>query len=815
MSGSLPLEARVVVVGGGVVGASVAYHLTRLGWQDIVLLERKKLTSGTTWHAAGLVGQLRGSQNMTQLAKYTAELYQHLEQETGLATGYRQNGSVSIATNIERFEELKRNASMAKVFGLQVDIIDRQEVMARHPMVETDDVLGGIWTPSDGQANPADVTQSLIKGARMRGAQIYEDTRVTRIRHDGNKVTGVQTEQGDIAAHQVVICCGMWSQQLAAGAGVNIPLHACEHFYIVTEPIAELPRDLPVLRDYDACAYYKEDAGKILLGAFEPVAKPWGMDGISEDFCFDQLPEDLDHFQPILERAMQRLPILQHVGIQTFFNGPESFTPDDRYHLGESPELKNLFIAAGFNSIGIQSAGGVGKVLSLWMRDGSPPQDLWDVDIRRNMRFQGNRKYLHDRVMEGLGLLYAMHWPFRQFASARQVRKSMLHDRLSERNACFGEVAGWERPNWYAPKGVTPAYQYSWFRDNWFQYAAEEHHAVRDNLGLFDQTSFAKFLVQGRDSEQVLNRICANDIAVPPGRIVYTQWLNEHGGIEADLTVTRLASDKFLVVSTPATQTRDFKWLIDHIPEDTHAFATDIGSSMAVIGIMGPRSRDFLQSVTPQDLSNEAFAFASSQEIEIGYSLVRASRITYVGELGWELYIPSEHALNVYDTLVSAGEAFGLRHIGMHAMNSLRIEKAYRHWGHDITDEDTPLEAGLGFAVAMDKAGGFIGRDALMKQRRAGLKKRLVQFSLIDPKPLLYHNEPVLRNGEIVGYITSGMFGHTLGAAIGLGYVNHPDKVSLDYIRSGQFEIEVAGERYAAVASTRPLYDPDRLRILC
>ncbi len=809
---SLPRSARVVVIGGGVVGASVAYHLSQFGWQDIVLLERKKLTSGTTWHAAGLMGQLRSTRNMTRLARYTGELYDRLEQETGLSTGYRRNGSLSIATGEERLEELKRSASMAAVFDVKVDVVDVDFIRAHYPILETQDVIGGIWIPSDGQLNPTDVTQALIKGARQNGVQVFEDVEVMKIHQDSNQVTGVQTPLGDIGAEQVVICGGMWSRELAAQTGVNVPLHACEHFYIVTEPIDQLPKNLPVLRDYDGCTYFKEDAGKLLIGAFEPVAKPWGMAGIPRDFCFDELPPDIEHFEPILNAAVKRLPILETTGIQTFFNGPESFTPDDRYHLGETPELKNLFVATGFNSIGIQSAGGVGKVLSEWMRDGRPPQDLWDVDVRRNLPFQGNRNYLKDRVVEGLGLLYAMHWPYRQFASARGVRKSVLHDRLIARNACFGEVAGWERANWFAPAGTTPEYQYSWFRQNWFDYCAEEHKAVRENIGLFDQSSFAKFLLQGPDAESVLNRISANNIAMPVGRIVYTQWLNEQGGIEADLTVTRLAQDSFLIVTAATTQVRDFYWLTKHIPAQARAYATDVTSSMAVIGLMGPRSRELLQSLVPQDLSNEAFPFGWSREIEVGYSFVRASRITYVGELGWELYVPAEFALNVYDTLVEAGESYDLKHAGMHALNSLRIEKGYRHWGHDITDEDTPLEAGLAFAVDFDKS-EFIGREALLEQKSKGVTRRLVQFLLEDPEPLLYHNEPIWRDGEISGYVSSGMYGHSLGGAVGLGYINNPDGVTPDFVRSGQHEIEVAGKRIPARASLRPFYDPKGERV--
>ena len=812
MSKELPNEARVVIIGGGVIGASVAYHLAQLGWQEVVLLERRKLTSGTTWHAAGLMGQLRSSVNLTKLAKYTGELYEGLPQETGLATGYRRNGSISIATTEERLEELKRSASLAKVLGIEVEVVDGAFIAERYPIMNTSGVLGGLWIPLDGQLNPTDVTQSLIKGARQKGVRVFEDTQVTRICHDGDKVTGVETQTGLIQARQVVLCAGMWSRELAAMAGVNVPLHACEHFYIVTEPIEGLPPNLPVLRDFDACTYFKEDAGKLLVGAFEPVAKPWGMGGIPAEFHFDELPPDLDHFEPVLEAAVQRVPLLETTGIRTFFNGPESFTPDGRYHLGEAPELKNLFVAAGFNSIGIQSAGGVGKVISEWMRDGRPPRDLSDVDIRRNLPFQSNQKYLETRVSEGLGLLYAMHWPYRQFATARGVRRSALHDRFVERNACFGEVVGWERPNWFAPDGVEPCYHYSWFRQNWFDYSAEEHRAVREGLGLFDQSSFAKFLVQGPDAGSVLNGICANNISVPVGKIVYTQWLNEIGGIEADLTVTRIAEERFLVVTSAASQVRDFAWLKRHIPRDARAFATDVTSSMAVIGVMGPRSRELLQRVVAKDLSDEAFPFGWSRQVEIGYSPVRASRISYVGELGWELYMPTECGLQVYDALLEASEGLEMRHAGMHAMNSLRLEKGYRHWGHDITDEDTPLEAGLGFAVDFDKP-DFIGREALLRQRELGVKKRLVQFLLQDPEPLLYHHEPIYRDGSIVGYIASGAYGHSLGASVGLGYVKHEGGVSGDFVESGRYEIEVAGHRFPARASLKPLYDPQGIRL--
>ena len=813
MKKQLPKKAQVVIVGGGVIGCSIAYHLTKIGFSDVVLLERKQLTCGTTWHAAGLVGQLRNSLNMTKLAKYTSELYQELEIETGQATGYRQTGSISIATNEERFEELRRNASMAKVFDMQVDTLSKHDIERLYPLINTEDVLGGIYIPTDGTANAVDTTQALAKGARNGGAQIFQDVKVNGFIKEGERITAVETDQGNISADFVCICAGMWTRDIAASIGFNVPLHACEHYYVLFDSVAGLTRDVPVLRDYDSCTYFKEDAGNLLMGAFEPKAKPWGMKGISEDFCFDEIVGNFEHFEPLLLSAMHRMPALENAGIKTFFCGPESFTPDVRYHLGQAPELSNCYVAAGLNSIGLQSAGGIGKVVAQWMRDSKPPMDLWEVDVKRNLPFQTNRKYLHDRVSESLGLLYANHWPFRQFETARGVRKSPLYDRLVNKGACHGVAFGWERPNWYAPKGEKAEYEYSYKRQNWFEYSAAEHKAVREDVALFDQMSFAKFRLQGRDAEVALNRVCANNISVKPGRLVYTQWLNERGGIEADLTVTRIAEDDFLIVTSGETETKDFHWLKNHLPKDDHCYLTNVTSGFAVIAIMGPKARKLLQSLTPNDLSHEAFPFASSREIELGYGLVRASRITFVGELGWELYIPTEFALSIYDIIVEKGKEFGLVHAGYHALNSCRIEKGYRHWGHDITDEDTPIDAGLEFAVKYDKPGGFIGRDALLKQKQQKCTRKLVQFLLEDPEPLLYHNEPVYCDGELKGYIRSGMYGHTLGGAVGLGYIEDENGVSDEVINSSQFEIEVAGVRYSAKASLRPMYDPSNAQI--
>ncbi|HEY2683350.1 MAG TPA: FAD-dependent oxidoreductase [Steroidobacteraceae bacterium] len=810
MAAQLPARARVVIIGGGVIGVSIAYHLSKLKFQDVVLIERKQLTSGTTWHAAGLIGQLRQSMNMTRLARYTAELYRGLEAETGQATGYRQSGSVSVATTPGRMEELARNASMAKVFGLQVDVVTPGEIEKLYPLIRKDDVIGGIHIPSDGYGNAVDITQALAKGAKAGGVQIFQDTKVSSLKLDGRRVRQVITENGTITADTVVICTGMWTRDLAASIGVNVPLQACEHYYVLFKDVPGIDPTLPVLRDYDRCTYFKYDAGKLLVGAFEPHARPWGTGGIPDDFSFGEIDGNFEHFEPMLEGAMHRLPALEKAGIQKFFCGPESFTPDVRYHLGQTPELDNCFVAAGLNSVGLQSAGGIGKVMSEWIRDGHPPIDLWEVDVRRNMRFQRNRRYLRERVSESLGLLYATHWPFKQYESARGVRRSALHDRLRQAGACFGEAFGWERANWYGAPGSEPEYQYSYGRQNWFKASGDEHRAVRSAVGLFDQSSFAKFRLEGRDAERVLNQVCANDVAVDIGKMVYTQWLNERGGIEADLTVTRIAEDAFFVVGGAETETKDFAWLKSKIG-DARCVLTNVTSGFGVLSVMGPQSRALLQSLTPDDLSNAAFPFATSREIEIGYALVRASRVTFVGELGWELYVPTEYLLGVYEALCEAGGAHGLRHAGYHALNSLRIEKAYRHWGHDITDEDTPLEAGLGFAVKFDKPGGFIGKEALLRQRDAGLHKKLLQFQLEDPEPLLYHNEPIWQGGEIVGFVRSGMYGHTLGGCIGLGYVTW--KPGMDKIDNVRYEIEVAGVRYGARASLRPLYDPKSERI--
>ena len=808
-----PRKARVVIIGGGVIGCSVAYHLTRQGWTDVVLLERKQLTSGTTWHAAGLIAQLRASENMTRLAKYSQELYGRLEAETGVATGFRRNGSITVALTGERREELLRQASMARAYGVEVEPITPDEVKARYPHLNTDDVVAGVYLPLDGQGDPANIALALAKGARMGGAKILERVQVTGVRRQGRRVTGVEWRSGDETGvtdcEHVVNCSGMWAHQVGRMLGVNVPLHACEHFYIVTDAIAGLPQ-LPVLRVPDECAYYKEDAGKMLLGAFEPVAKPWGMDGIADSFEFDQLPEDFDHFEPILEAAVNRMPMLAEAGIHTFFNGPESFTPDDAYHLGLAPEMDNVWVAAGFNSVGIQSAGGAGMALAQWMEDGDRPFDLGDVDIARMQPFQGNRTYLFERSKETLGLLYADHFPYRQKATARGIRRSPLHAHLQAQGAVFGEFAGWERANWFADEGREAEYRYSWKRQNWFENAAREHKAIRDNVGIYDMSSFGKIRVEGPDAEAFLNHVAGGNCSVPVGKLVYTQFLNMRGGIEADVTVTRLSETAYLVVTPAATRLADETWLRRHVG-DRRVVITDMTAGEAVIAVMGPNARTLLQSVSPNDFSNATNPFGTAQQIEIGMGLARAHRVTYVGELGWELYVSAEMAAHVFEVLHAAGQEVGAKLCGLHMMDSCRIEKGFRHFGHDITCEDHVLEAGLGFAVKRDKP-DFVGRDAVLRKREAGLERRLVQFRLTDPEPLLYHAEPIIREGEVVGHLTSGNYGHTLGGAVGLGYVPCAGQ-SAEEVLGSTYQIEVAGVRVDAEASLKPLYDPKSERV--
>ncbi|MBS0394163.1 MAG: FAD-dependent oxidoreductase [Proteobacteria bacterium] len=809
----LPSRARVVIIGGGVSGCSIAYHLTKLGWRDVLLLERRQLTSGTTWHAAGLLTTLRDTETQTKLAKYTQDLYRRLEAETGQATGIIDCGSIQLAMTKDKAHEMRRGFNMAKSFGVEAHEISPREVQALWPLADVSDLAAAFHFPNDARVNPTDVTQALAKGARQGGARLLENVAVTGIRTRDGRVTGVETTEGAVEAEIVVNCAGMWARRVGRLAGVNVPLQAAEHYYLISEPVAGVHPKLPILRDPGRSAYIREEAGKIMVGLFEKEAAPWGLDGIPEDFCFGDIPPDWDRMAPYIERAMRRVPILLDTGVKLLFCGPESFTPDHNYLMGEAPNLKNFFVAAGFNSLGILSGGGVGHVMAQWIVDGHPPMDVWSVNIARTHAWQDNDRFLADRTVETLGVGYQDHWPFRQWETARNVKKSVLHDRLAAAGACFGESAGWERPNWYARPGQKPEYAYSWGRPNWFENHAAEHRAVREAVGVIELSSFAKLQVEGRDALAVLNRLATAELDVPVGRCVYTQFLNPRGGIEADLTVTRLAADRFLVLTAAFTQTHVEAWIRRHVPAGACCVLTDLTGAYAMLNVQGPNSRALLQSLTDDDLSNAAFPFGSAREVRLGYQTVLAIRLTYVGELGFELYVPTPFAQPVYDRLLAAGAAHGLAHCGLHALNSLRIEKAYRDWSHDVGPDDTPLEAGLAFTCAWKKAGGFIGREALEAARAAGPpKRRLVQFLLEAPDAFVYHNEPILWDGAQVGYVTSGMYGHTLGGAVALGYVARPG-LTPEQLAEGRFEIQIADRRVGARASLTPLYDPKNLRV--
>ena len=793
------------------MGCSVAYHLAKMGWKDVVVLERSAIVSGTTAHSAGLVTQLRHTRALTDISRYGVQLYQELKDETGLDTGFRQTGSISVARTQGRMDELRRMISMAKSFGVEMNEIGLDEAKQLWPLLSIEGLVGAVHLPYDGETVPDSTANALATGATRRGVQIIENTPVTNILTSGGAVSGVSTVRGDIRCEVVVNCAGMWAREIGLTCGVSVPLHAADHAYFVTEPVPGASEDMPSLRDPDGYIYvrrYPFEGGGILIGGFEPEGVPWGMDGIPDDFPLHMLNRDWSHYDILMEKAMDRVPAIADSGVRIKLVGPESFTPDTRYIMGEAPELRNFFVAAGFNSSGVASAAGAGKAMAEWITEGEMTVDLSEVDISRFQGWANNPAYLRDRTGEALGLLYAMHWPHRQPESVRNVRQSPLHQRLVSQGACFGVVAGWERPNWYAPEGVDPVYEYSWGRQNWFSHSAQEHMAVRQAVGLFDQTSFAKFLLQGADAEPVLQRLMANEVAVEPGTLVYTAMLNARGGIVSDLTVNRISEDTYMIVTSAGSVTRDYTWMRRHIPDDARATLTDVSSSYAVLSVMGPRSRDLLSRLTDADLSNEAFPFLTSKGIYLGYAPVRASRITYVGELGWELYIPTEFACNVYESIVREGSEFGLMHAGYHALDSLRLEKAYRSWGHDITSVDTPLEAGLKFAVAFDKGVDFVGKDALLRQSERGLEKRLAIFVLEDPDPLLLGDEPIYRDGVIVGRTTSGNYGHALGRSVAMGYLENEEGATPGWIRSGSYEIEVATERFSANVRLSPPYDP-------
>lgn len=826
MSASLPSHAHTIVVGGGIVGASIAYHLTKRGVSDVIVLERHQLTGGTTWHAAGLVAQLRSTENQTKLARYSHNLYQVLKEETEQDTGFRKPGAISMASTPHRWEELRRTAGMARYLGITAEEITADDIVERSPLVDTSDLLGGIWLPDDSVVGPSDCTMALIRGARNGGARVFEGvgvaTLLTETAADGrSRCVGIQTEGSgeqsrQVTADNVVLACGMWTRHLAEKAGVNVPLMGAEHHYVVTEPIDGVDPDGPILRDPDRWAYLKPEAGgAMLVGLFEPVGRPWPAEGPPPvDRPFITMDPDADHLATWLGPAFDRIPALHDAGIRLLFDGPESFTPDDSYILGEAPNQDGLFVAAGFNSIGIQSAGGAGMALAHWITEGEPPFDLHDVDIRRFEPWQNDEAYLRDRTVEVLGLLYAPHWPTRTYETARGIKHSPLHDRLVEAGADFADLNGWDRPMYFAKPagaasgGVATSYDYSWGIESWHAANRVEHVAVREAVGMFDLSSFAKFLVEGPHAAEVLDHLSAGPVNGAVGASVYTQWLNDLGGIEADLTVSRIGAESFWVIGGAGTRQRDLTTLRRAVA-GRHATVVDITEDHACIAVMGPSSRALLQPLIEADLGDNAFPFGTNQTITIAGVKVRANRMSYVGELGWELYVPADQALVVWDAIRSNGVRFGLELCGYFTLNSLRFEKGYRHWGHDITPDDTPLEAGLGFAVAWEKDADFRGKAALTNQRSTGPTQRLVQVKVLqEPGPdvqLIHHNETLFRNGEPVGYVTGGMWGHTVDAAVGMALAIRGDqKVTPDWVNEATWQVELPGGLVDAGVQLRP-----------
>jgi glycine cleavage system aminomethyltransferase T/glycine/D-amino acid oxidase-like deaminating enzyme len=812
----LAARARVVIIGGGVIGTSVAYHLARLGWTDVLLLEQGQLSCGTTWHAAGLVGQLRATESGTRLVQYSMELYENLEAETGLSTGFRRCGGVTVARTPDRLTQLKRTAATAAAYQLDCELISAERAGEFYPFMQVADLAGAIWLPGDGRADPTDVTAALARGARDRGVVIRERTRVTGISIANGAVTGVRTEAGDVEAEVVVNCAGQWAKQVGAMCGVTVPLHSAEHFYVVTERVDGAHRDMPILRDPDGYTYIKEEVGGLLVGGFEPAAKPWvSPDALPYPFEFQLLAEDWDHFAILMDSAVSRIPVLAETGIKKFYNGPESFTPDNQFLLGEAPELRNFFVGAGFNSVGIASAGGAGRALAEWIVGGEPSTDLSAVDIRRFARFNGNNQWLHDRVAEVLGLHYAVPWPNRELDSARPFRRSPAYHLLEAANACFGTKMGWERANFFAPAGERPVIEYAWGQQNWQPWSSAEQRAARTSVALFDQTSFSKYLLTGPDAEQALQWLCTADVSVAPGHVVYTGMLNVRGTYEADITVTRLSAGEFLLVSSAATTERDQDHITRRMPARARATLLDVTSAYAVYGVMGPRSRELLTRLSRADFGDDAFPFGSSREIDLGYATVRATRITYVGELGWELYVPAEFAAGAYADLISAGADLGLVNAGYYAIESMRLEKAYRAFGRELTPDYTPVEAGLLFACKLKTQIPFLGRDALEQARAAGPRRRLVSVVLADPTTMIWGGELVLRDGVAVGQLTSGAWGEALGACVGLAYLRDPagPLVTPEFVRTGEYQVNVGGQRYPAAVQLRPPFDPAGLRI--
>lgn len=794
------------------MGCATAYQLARLGWQDVVLLERAELTSGSTFHAAGLVGQLRSSASITQLLGHSIKLYETIEAETGQATGWKRCGGLRLACNRERLQELRRQATTAKSFGLEVHMLTPKEAQQLWPPMVVDDVVGAAFLPMDGTASPSDVTMALAKGARMRGVRIVENCPVTSVELKNGRVRAVGTPQGLIECEVLVNCAGRWAREFGRLAGVNVPVVSVEHQFLITEPIAGVTSDLPTLRDPDRLTYYKEEVGGLIMGGYEP--NPIALDGSPDDQAFRLLPSNHDHFEQLAELAMQRVPALADVGINKLINGPEAFTPDGYFLLGEAPEVRNYFVGAGFNAFGIAAAGGAGWALAEWIVNGEPPYDLWPVDIRRFSHAQRDSRWISNRTLEMYGKHYTMAWPHEEHESGRPLRRSPLYEHLRGHGACFGEKMAWERPNWFAPEGVEARDIYSFGRQNWFLHVGSEHVAARERVALFDETSFGKLQIVGRDAERALQWICAGDVSKPPGHLIYTQLLNSRGGIESDVTVARLGADEFTITTGTAFVEHDRHWIERNLPDDADVAVIDVTSSRAVLGLMGPRARDVLAALTDEDISNDAFPFSAVREISVAGAPVLALRVTFVGELGWELHIPQEYATRVYEALLETGSQHGIANAGYRAINSLRLEKGYRVWGADLTPDHTPLEAGLGWATKLKTNVPFLGREALEKQQQQQLTKSLATFTA-DPDVVLLGRETIYRDQQQVGWLTSGGYGYTVEKSIGYGYVRRAEGLDRDWLLAGSYELEVAGERVPAAIHCQPLYDPKMERIKC
>jgi 4-methylaminobutanoate oxidase (formaldehyde-forming) len=804
---TLPAQAQIVVIGGGLIGCSTAYHLAKEHKADVVLLEQGKLTSGSTWHAAGLVGQLRSLASITQVLKRSVELYRTLEAETGLATGWKMTGCLRLAATDDRWTEYKRLATTARSFGMEMELISPAEVKRMWPLLETSDLVGASWLPTDGQASPSDITQSLARGARMHGARIHEGVRVTGFEMAGDRIAAVVTTAGRIACETVINCAGMWAREIGAMASVGVPLQPVKHQYIVTEKIDGLTPGLPTLRDPDRRTYFKEEVGGLVMGGYEPDPIAWTTGDIPRPFEFQLFDDDWEHFAQHLEQAMARVPALAGAGIRQMINGPESFTPDGNFILGAAPECANMYVGAGFNAFGIASAGGAGWALAEWAMRGEAPLDLWVVDIRRFSALHRDRDWVRDRTLDAYGKHYAVVYPHEEYESGRNRIVSPLYQRLRAAGAVFGSKLGWERPNWFAPPGSEPRDVYAMGRQNWFDAVGTEHRLVRERAGLFDQSSFAKYEITGKDAAAALSWIAANAVDKPSGRLTYTQMLNSRGGIECDLTVARLADDRFYIVTGTGFRTHDLAWIREHVPAGLDAIATDVTEQLGTVVLMGPRARDILGTVTDADISNAGFPFGHVRLLPIAGHEVRALRVTYVGELGWELHVPLAATGDVYDALIEAGAPHGLRPVGYRALESLRLEKGYRAWGSDITPNDTPFEAGLGWAVKLKSGTPFLGRDALLALHDTPLRKRLATFTTEREDIVLLGRETILRDGEFAGYLTSGGYGYTVGKPIGMGYVRHPEP------EAGRYELVVANERVAAQVHFQPLYDPHNTKV--